>query len=87
MSLVEEELKTIKPTQVLLTELKGKVEDVIPWGYVCEDFIFQFTNGNFEIKSSYRLRKSKRLSFDKVDYYASSHEATNNLIRDFAVNQ
>ena len=47
MSLVEEEVKTVKPTDVLVTELKSKSEDVIPWGYICEDFISQLTNGNF----------------------------------------
>lgn len=77
----------MKPTEVVVTELKAKAEDVIPWGYICEDFIFNFTNGNFEIKSSYRLRKSKRLNIGKIDYWAASNEPTNNLIRDFTVNQ
>ena len=77
----------MKPTEVLITELKSKVEDVIPWGYICEDFIYNFTNGNFELKSSYRLRKSKKLNIGKIDYWATSNEVTNNLIRDFTVNQ
>jgi hypothetical protein len=72
VSLVEEEVLTVKPTEVLITELKGKIEDVIPWGYICEDFIYNFTNGNFELKSSYRLRKSKRLNIGKIDYWAAS---------------
>jgi hypothetical protein len=77
----------VKPTEVLVTELKSKVEDVIPWGYICEDFLFNFTNSNFEVKSSYRLRKSKRLNIGKLDYWSSSNESSNNLIRDLAVNQ
>lgn len=60
---------------------------MIPWGYICEDFLFNFTNSNFEVKSSYRLRKSKRLNIGKLDYWAASNESTNNLIRDLAVNQ
>lgn len=72
---------------MVITELKSKTEDVIPWGYICEDFIYNFTNGNFELKSSYRLRKSKRLNIGKIDYWATSNETTNNLIRDFTVNQ
>ena len=28
-------------------ELKGRLEDVIPLGYVCEDFIWHYTNGKF----------------------------------------
>ncbi len=87
VGLVEDEIGKVKPTEVLVTELKGKVEDVIPWGYFCEDFLFNFTNSNFELKSSYRLRKSKRLNIGKIDYWAASSEPTNNFIRDLAVNQ
>jgi hypothetical protein len=87
VGLVEEEVLNVKPTEVVITELKKRPEDVIPWGYICEDFINHFTNGNFELKSTYRLRKSKRLNIEKIDYWAASNEPTSNLIRDFTVNQ
>lgn len=63
------------------------MEDVIPLGYICEDFINNYTNSNFETKNSYRLRKNKKSTFAKVDYLVVSNEQTNNLIRDFTVNQ
>lgn len=39
------------------------------------------------MKNSYRLRKSKKLNFVKHDYYVTTSEQTNNVIRDFTVNQ
>jgi hypothetical protein len=87
VGLVEEEVLNVKPTDVVVTELKKRAEDVIPWGYICEDFIYHFTNGSFELKSTYRLRKSKRLNIEKIDYWAASGETNSNLIRDFTVNQ
>jgi hypothetical protein len=71
---------------VVTSELKP-VEDIIPWGYVCEDYLHQYTNGNFVSKNSYRLRKSKKLTFSKVDYWVAAKENSNNLIRDLTVNQ
>ena len=72
---------------MVLTELKKDLDDVIPLGYICEDFIHQFSNCNFEVKHSYKLRKNKKLTFDRVSYMATSNEPTNNLIRDYTVNQ
>lgn len=71
----------------MLTELKKDLNDVIPLGYICEDFIHQFSNGNFEVKHSYKLKKNRKLNFDRVNYMATSNEPTNNLIRDYTVNQ
>ena len=73
--------------EVIITELKTKVEDVIPLGFICEDFIFQFSNNEFDQKASYRLRKNKKINFDKVQYMATSQEPSNNQIRDYASNQ
>jgi hypothetical protein len=39
------------------------------------------------VKHSYKLRKSKKVEFEKVQYMTTSNEQSNNLIRDFAVNQ
>lgn len=77
----------MRENEVVVVELKAKLEDIIPWGYICEDYLHQFSNGNFEMKNSYRLRKNKKLTFNKIDYYVASHEMANNLLRDFAVNQ
>ena len=85
--LSEEEVAQLGELQILQTQLKSKLEDVIPLGYICQDFIHHFTNSNFETKNSYRLRKNKKLGFGKIDYLAVSNEQTNNLIRDFTVNQ
>jgi hypothetical protein len=87
VTLAEEDLLRISEFEVLQTELKAKLEDVIPYGFVCEDFIYHYTNSNFETKNSYRLRKSKKLNVAKVDYMVNSNEQTNNFIRDFTVNQ
>jgi len=70
-----------------VTELKSKPEDVIPLGYVCEDFIFKYTNGSFSLKSSYRLRTNKKIKISKIDYWVNSNEQSNNIIRDFLVNE
>lgn len=71
----------------MLTQLKTRLEDVIPFGYLCEDFIHQLSNNNFETKASYKLRRSKRLSFEKIHYMTTCTEMSNNIIRDYSVNQ
>lgn len=87
VNLNEAELLNVTDSEVVVTELKAKIEDVVPFGYICEDFIYHFNNENFEMKNSYRLRKNKRLSFDKIDYMAICNEMTSNFIRDSTVNQ
>ena len=60
---------------------------MIPFGYLCEDFIHQLSNNNFETKASYKLKKSKRLNFEKIHYMTTCNEMSNNIIRDYSVNQ
>ena len=73
VTLSEEDLANATENDVVKTELKAKIEDVIPLGYIFEDFINQFSNANFQVKANYKLRKNKNLSFDKVQYMASSN--------------
>lgn len=56
---------------MVVTELKSNIDDIIPWGYICEDYLHQYTNGNFAMKNSYRLRKNKKLTFNKIDYWVA----------------
>ena len=71
--LSEEELGQVECGEVVVRELKAKREEVLPWGYFCEDYMHQYTNNNFETKNSYRLRKGRRTSFDKVAYWSNAH--------------
>jgi hypothetical protein len=72
----------------VVTQLKTHIEDILPWGYISEDYLDQYINGNFTLKSSYRLRKNKKLTFSsKLDYWVTVNEPSNNLIRDLTVNQ
>lgn len=72
---------------MLITCLKETVEDVIPLGFISEDFIFQLCNNEFIVKHSYKLKQNKNMKFDKIQYQAVSTEISNNLIRDYATNQ
>ncbi len=47
LNLNESDLVKMDEYCVLVTELKEKLEDVIPLGYICEDFIHHFNNENF----------------------------------------
>ena len=85
--LTETDLLTIQEEEVVVTELKSKLEEVIPLGYIFEDFMHHYTNSSFEMKNSFRLRNNNKIKVGKLDYMVASNEPSNNLIRDYAVNQ
>lgn len=73
---------------MIVIELKSRIEEVIPWGYICEDYLWHLVNNNFVSKNSYRLKKSKRLQIvEKLEYWIGMNEAASNLVRDYTVNQ
>lgn len=55
-----------KESVVVGRELKKSASSVVPLGYVCEDFLSQLINNDFETKNSYRLKPSRRVAVDKL---------------------
>lgn len=83
-----EDPKSLTPTQLKIKKLKDKPEEVIPIGYIFEEFCLDFVNSNFEAKHSYRLKGNKNVIVnDKIDYWATINENAGNMIRDNIVNQ
>jgi hypothetical protein len=78
----EEELADKNEFIVFTRELKEKLSDVVPYGYVCEDFLTQLINSEFETKNSYRLRPSRKINIQKLEYWLTPNEAVSNYIRD-----
>ena len=69
-------------------ELKEKYEEVIPLGFVNEQFCSEFINQGFEAKNSYRLKENKGIKInEKIDYWISINQTVSNIIRDNVVNQ
>lgn len=78
----------LKPTQIMVKKLKERPEEVIPLGYVFEEFSFNYINGNFEAKNTYRLKGNKAVEVvDKIDYWVTINSNSGNAIRDYVVNQ
>ncbi len=62
----QEDLK-VRPEEVVIKRLKQKPEEVIPLGFVHEQFCFDYISSNFETKNSYRLKGNKNIIVnDKV---------------------
>jgi hypothetical protein len=55
-----------KESLVVNRELKASASSVVPLGYVCEDFLSQLINNDFETKNSYRLKSCRRVAIDKL---------------------
>lgn len=66
----EEEIQG-KESVVVVRELKASAGTVVPLGYVCEDFLAHLINNDFETKNSYRLKPSRRVAIDKLEYWLS----------------